>query len=498
MITVELEHAADFDGWRSNARRLVREGQAPEQVVWQFPGGNSDLFGDTGGSENRSGESGSGTNVGGNSLKVSRHFIDLARRVVCHQDPARFALLYRLLWRQGHGEAHLLHDVCDDDVHRAVTLGKSIGRDMHKMRAFLRFRRSNLPEVEHYHAWFEPDHHILRYNCDFFRRRFAAMNWSIATPEGSAHWDGEALRFGPAVDRDTLPDSEPMEDLWRTYFANIFNPARLRLDAMRSEMPMKYWKNLPEASLIAPLTRQASVRTAGMVAAAPTRAPRFAARALHVGKPSDEHSGKPGGVAAGTLASLAQELSSCERCAHACHATRAVPGAGASNSSLMLLGEQPGDQEDLRGQPFVGPAGQLLRELLLECGPQADNVYMTNAVKHFKFSVRGKLRLHQRPSEEDIAACQPWLQREIELVAPRVIVALGATAARALLGRPVKVQAERGHWLRFSDQCRLLITTHPSFVLRQHSAVARAAARESLQSDLRLASSFAAPSGRSL
>lgn len=132
----------------------------------------------------------------------------------------------------------------------------------------------------------------------------------------------------------------------------------------------------------------------------------------------------------------------------------------------MLVGEQPGDKEDRLGRPFVGPAGRLLDRALAEAGIEREKTYVTNAVKHFKFVPRGKRRMHKKPADAEIDACHQWLERELELVAPRLVVALGATAARALLGRPTPVEANRGRLLSLAGNIALLITVHPSALLR--------------------------------
>jgi len=170
------------------------------------------------------------------------------------------------------------------------------------------------------------------------------------------------------------------------------------------------------------------------------------------------------------------------------HAASNVPidlvGRGPINSPVMMVGEQPGDREDLRGRPFVGPAGQLLRDILADLAVNAEALYLTNAVKHSKFNVRGKHRLQQRPSIEDVAACQPWLEQEIQLVAPKLIIALGATAARALLGRSVRVLAERGVPIVRAGEATVFVTSHPAYVLRQRNAESQRRERQALQRDL--------------
>ena len=158
----------------------------------------------------------------------------------------------------------------------------------------------------------------------------------------------------------------------------------------------------------------------------------------------------------------------CRACPLFAHATQTVWGEGPIDAPLMLVGEQPGDQEDLQGRPFVGPAGRLLDRALAELGWDRSVAYVTNAVKHFKWvpAPRGKRRMHKTPAQREADACEPWLEREIALVKPQALVALGATASRQLLKRPVAVLRERGHWIERSDGLPVLITLHPSALLR--------------------------------
>jgi uracil-DNA glycosylase len=163
-------------------------------------------------------------------------------------------------------------------------------------------------------------------------------------------------------------------------------------------------------------------------------------------------------------------LNQCRNCSLWRHATQAVPGEGTAPARLMLVGEQPGDQEDLAGRPFVGPAGQLLDRALADAGIDRRDVYVTNAVKHFKYELRGRRRLHKKPAELEIAACRPWYESEVATVQPHLIVALGATAARAVLGRALPILANRGRLLEPEDEitpaARVLVTVHPSYLLR--------------------------------
>jgi uracil-DNA glycosylase family protein len=156
----------------------------------------------------------------------------------------------------------------------------------------------------------------------------------------------------------------------------------------------------------------------------------------------------------------------CRECPIGEFATQSVTGEGRTKARLMLVGEQPGDQEDLQGHPFVGPAGKLLDRALEQAGIPRDQVFVSNAVKHFKFELRGKRRIHKTPTQREAAACLHWLNDEIALVDPEALVALGATAARSLMGRAVPVMAERGRWLKREDGRKVLITLHPSALLR--------------------------------
>ena len=188
------------------------------------------------------------------------------------------------------------------------------------------------------------------------------------------------------------------------------------------------------------------------------------------------------------------ELDACRRCDLGAKATQGVAGEGPHGARLMLVGEQPGNDEDLRGRPFVGPAGQLLRTLIAEAGIPLQRVYITNAVKHFSFQLRGKRRIHKTPLPRHIAACNEWLEREIASLRPRVIVTLGATALRAVLGRAVGVGAARSQELARGDGTRIVATYHPSALLRAPDPESMARLRDALLSDLKRA--YEAATGR--
>ncbi|HEY0844287.1 MAG TPA: UdgX family uracil-DNA binding protein [Noviherbaspirillum sp.] len=193
----------------------------------------------------------------------------------------------------------------------------------------------------------------------------------------------------------------------------------------------------------------------------------------------------------GSLEEVRRAAQGCQACPLWTNATQTVFGEGPVPARVMLVGEQPGDQEDRKGHPFVGPAGQLLDRALAEAGLDRGQVYVTNAVKHFKWEPRGKRRLHKKPVDAEIAACHPWLERELALVRPSLVVAMGATAARALLERATPIEANRGRIMPFHEDRQILITVHPSYLLRVPDAF-RAEAYARFVRDLALAAGFSA------
>ena len=186
-----------------------------------------------------------------------------------------------------------------------------------------------------------------------------------------------------------------------------------------------------------------------------------------------------------SLSSLRKKAEGCRRCDLWQRGTQTVFGEGPAGARLMLVGEQPGDQEDLAGEPFVGPAGQLLREALVAAGLDPAEVYLTNAVKHFKWEPRGKRRIHQRPNREEVLACRMWLDEEIAALKPAMIVALGATAAGTLLGASARVTRDRGRFFPSTLAPLVAVTVHPSSILRSPDSESRRAARDAFVADLK-------------
>jgi probable DNA metabolism protein len=431
---VRLAAEDDFDGWRDAARGLATEGVPSQDVVWQVGEEAGDLFG--GGAPPLAAPA--------HSFPVPRAFVTLAESAICHRDPERFALLYALLLRVRE-QPGAMEDEADPLLRRVRALAKDVARDIHKMHAFVRFREVDAEGEPRFVAWFEPDHHIVRAAAPFFARRFATMRWSILTPELSAHWEGGSLAFGPGASKADAPDGDPVEKAWKTYYAAIFNPARLKVGAMVKEMPRKYWKNMPETALVGELIAGAQAREARMVEVSRART---------------------GSNALAAWQAVREEARGCTRCPLYACGTQTVFGEGPVDAPLMFVGEQPGDQEDLAGKPFIGPAGQLFDRALGDAGIDRGRAYVTNAVKHFKFERRGKRRIHSKPDAGEISACHWWLEQERTILRPALTVALGATAARSLFGKAVTISALRGRPQRAFDGGEAWVTVHPSFLLR--------------------------------
>ena len=440
----------DFLNWQQRARQLLMDDRPPHQIWWQVDN-----------TQKRGAAPSSAT-----AIRVPKSFLTQARAASCHCSDDRWALLYQILWRLTHGEGHLMQLGGDQQVAQLRKYAKAVSRDVHKMKAFVRFRAVDITGSEQRHiAWFEPDHYIVEYAAPFFQRRFANMCWSILTPYCCAHWEGSGkVWFSAGADKAAAPAEDVVEDTWRCYYRSIFNPARVKIKAMMAEMPQKYWKNLPESRLIPELIRDADKRVAIMATNANS------SEQLHCGPrpaaPAQTLDAAIKRSETGSIQQLALAAQNCRNCDLWQPATQTVFGEGPVPAEIMLIGEQPGDNEDLAGRPFVGPSGALLDHALAAAGLRRQALYITNTVKHFKFRASGKRRLHDRPREEEINACFPWLAAEIEQVQPRIIVCLGVTAAQAQLGAHVQVTPDRGKLFERHGR-HYLITVHPAYLLRR-------------------------------
>ena len=440
--------AASFADWRRAARTLLAQGVAPHEVDWATHG-EADLFGDD------TSASAIPDLAPSAALRVSSSLMSLLEAAACFRAPDRWALLYRILWRSQQGDATAM-SAADVDGARLHAMAKAVKREAHKMHAFVRFReRDPAAGDPRFIAWFEPAHDVLANAAGHFARRMGRASWLIVTPDGTAASDGETVRFGPA------PEGRPAEvdiddhgeALWLTYYRSIYNPSRLNSSAMEMHMPVRYWKNLPEGRLIP-----------GLISAASAGA-RRTGQAQGVGVRQGTQVRVEAAQAMPPRA-LPSALSQCRHCELWRNATQAVAGVGPVSAALMLVGEQPGDQEDLTGVPFTGPAGKVLDRALLDAGIDRKAAYLTNAVKHFKWEPRGKRRIHKTPAQREVDACNPWLKQELAAVAPVVVVALGSTALRSLTGRrDLSLTAVQGQVLEI-DGRRIVPTWHPSYVLR--------------------------------
>lgn len=455
MRTNSVRVGLDFAEWRSKVRALLEHGTNPRDVHFVDDcASQRSLFGASWATAPESRPR--------RPMSIPRRYLEVACRVIHHRSPQRFALLYRIAWRITQGDRGLLSRASDADVTRLRALDAEVRRDMHKMKAFVRFRRVGKAagdedprdgidaNVAEYIAWYRSDHRVVPLVADFFADRFRGMHWTILTPDASARWDGRVLSYGPGAERDEAlrrtPDGDELEELWRSYYRSIFNPARLKLRAMQAEMPRKFWSTLPEAQIIDGLIREAPRRVQKMIESQSVTAKAYV--------PSS----------AG-FEQLRNAVAACEACSLCTRGGGAVFGEGPDDADLMLVGEQPGDVEDQEGRPFVGPAGVELDRALAEAGIDRNRIYVTNAVKAFKYELKSERRLHKRANASEVEKCKPWLGAEIEALRPRVVVALGATAGLALAGRTVSVSRDGGP-LSLAGRARGWLTYHPAALLR--------------------------------
>lgn len=457
--------------WRREARRLAETGVPPEEVLWRVGHSSGDLFATV------SVRSKYATQ---RKIRFKKSALDTIERALCHSDPERFARAYATILRVSEGRVRW-GDRSDPSMARILAQAKAVARDIHKMHAFVRFRDVGEKNGRRaFAAWFEPEHPIVEAASPFFAKRFGDMDWVIATPEITARFQDGTLDFTETA--GAVPPEDATEELWRTYYASIFNPARLMVSAMQSEMPKKYWKNLPEAHLIPELIRTAPARAEKMRVALPTEPPaRRAAVARRMARRDDIP------VPDNTLTALKEAAKGCRRCALHGPATQTVFGEGPEDAALMIVGEQPGDQEDLAGKPFVGPAGAVLDEAFAIAGLDRSQVYLTNAVKHFKFTPRGRRRIHQRPDAGEVRHCRWWLEAERRLLRPELIVAMGSTAAKALTGSGSRLLERRGAIEQAEDGTPVMVTIHPPYILRLPSPGDRSRAHDQLCADLKTA-----------
>lgn len=491
-----LVEVVNFSQWRNEARRLLSDGVPPDAVQWRRHD-EGDLFGSAL-LEQDDAQDGSGDEkhmsgiarhspvlANGNAddraeaVQVSRELMSLLQQAACFRADDRWSFLYKVMWRWVLGE-HDVASAADVDGSRLHAMAKAVHREEHKMHAYLRFReRAETEGPPRFVAWFEPAHDVLPQVAGHFARRMGYASWMIGTPQGTMLWDGRKLHAGPPVMRGAADIDDDGEALWLTYYRSTFNPARLNAKAMQGHIPLRYWKNLPEGKLVP-----------GLISNAATGA-RQTGQAQEVGA----RSGTTIAVTPERAVPEREEpstLDQCRRCELWRNATQGVPGTGPENSRIMLVGEQPGDQEDLAGMPFIGPAGQLLDRALQQAALERRDVYVTNAVKHFKWEPQGKRRLHKTPGQREINACRYWLEQEIATVRPQIIVALGSTALKSVLQDAKASLTERLGAPFQKDGVWIVAVYHPSYVLRVPGEDAKARAFAAMVDGLKAARQLAA------
>jgi DNA polymerase len=426
MRQVVLENETDWDGWRRATRSMVLAGAEPETLHWRV-GGRAVALPDTSGTFN-----------------VPRRLVSLASLAIQARAADRFALLYRLVWRANTGDLPAEADSTDPDLRQAQSLAFSVRAEAHRMRTHLRFMPVEDADGERFLGWYEPAHFVLESNAQLIARHFPKQRFSIVTPDGSAHWDMEALHFGTGLRQ--AEDDATLSAWWDAHSAALLADTRTGT-------------SVPEAEAL-----DEAPRPPGQPPLGPVVLPLAADRAV---------------------LEASQEAEHCRRCDLHAAATQTVFGEGPAGASVMFIGEQPGDQEDVIGRPFVGPAGQMLDRAMEEAGIDRRTIYITNAVKHFKFTLRGKRRIHQSPDAGEIQVCRFWLDVERVQLAPKLLVLMGGSGARAVLGRPVAVTRERGRPFQLEDGQTAFITVHPSYLLRIPDEAGKAREYQAFVNDLR-------------
>jgi DNA polymerase len=484
MYLITLDSKTDFAGWRKAARALVLNEVKPSIVNWTVRGNEPERLEPPADQALQTPQGNFQSGFQG-SFNVSAKFVGLAQSAILHHDPSRFAILYRLVWRlRSHHD--LLNAATDPDVAQITAMAEAVHRDQHRMQALVRFREIGREQNSHYVAWFEPEHHIVEATAPFFASRFADMPWSILTSDVCAHWDGHAVSITAGISKAEAPTEDRLEEFWRRTYASIFNPARLKVKVVPTERPKQYWRNLPEASIIKQLIADTECWIGAGTPNAGTEPQQPPAPSMKRKSVSSTEN----------IETLREEAASCRACHLWKEATQTVFGEGPLAARIMLVGEQPGDKEDLAGKPFVGPAGQMLDRALQQAGVDRSKVYVTNAVKHFKFVPRGKIRLHQKPNTPEIKACRQWYERELAAIKPDLVVAMGATAAQCVFGKTTPVNKNRGRLIDLADGIKALVTVHPSYLLRLPDEDAKVREYERFVEDLRIAADLLRKSAR--
>jgi DNA polymerase len=428
MRRVVLANETDWDGWRKATRSMVLANVPPDEVRWSVRSHD---------------EEGDPLREEQGSFGVSKALVSLASLAIQAREPGRFGLLYRLVWRANAGE-RVLEKATDADAGHARGLAFAVRAEAHRMRTQIRYLPIEDNGGTRFLGWYEPAHYVVEANAQLIARRFPDHAFSILTPDGGTHWDGRELRFSAGVARSAVHDDAALRSWWHAHHAGLLRRARIGTSVPPAE-------ELDEAPR-------------------PPDRPALGAVVLPLAPDAP-------------LQDAMHEASDCRRCPLWEPATQTVFGEGPAHARVVFVGEQPGDQEDVIGRPFVGPAGQIMDRAMEEAGLDRRTVYITNAVKHFKFEPRG--RIHKTPEAPEIRACRFWLDVELVRLQPKLVVAMGGTAARAVLGRAVTITRERGRPIELGNGQTAFVTVHPSFLLRLPDEDAKAREYRAFVADLR-------------
>ncbi|MFT9257581.1 MAG: UdgX family uracil-DNA binding protein [Acetobacter sp.] len=466
MPEILLAHQVDFGTWRQAARAHAHAGTPPGELTWRvrrfdetFPTpAPADVL---------------PPEQGAAPFGVPRVLMQTFERAMQAHDPQRFELAYRLVYRIARGQIDLKNDQ-DPDLLVIHALADAVDAET---RLFRREFSAFTSEQTQRRWVFQPRHYVVEANAAFCVARNARL-WEIRTPYRRALWNGKKLFFGPGdseVERVPVQQWQPAgSGLWQDYPHTVLPPnlADVRAASTLAELAAQAM-DCRACSLWQPASRTVfgTIRLAS--------GPVLSADGDNLPVPEP-----PIGMTGGTVSADPGEAS-CGPGKAACAPHQAVRMPG-----LMLVGEQPGDQEDLAGLPFVGPAGQVLDNALAAAGFAREQIYITNAVKHFRFLLRNGRRVHQKAGEDSIQACRIWLDAERRLLAPVLTVMLGATAASSLLRRPVTISRERSRILTLDDGTNGLVTVHPSYLLRLPDEESRQREQARFVSDLTLARQF--------
>lgn len=486
MKSIRIEPS--FAVWRHIARALLQEAVAPHEVEWIEAGESAALL--TADGEPAFIETETETNANAEPATapaaptISRTLLAKLEIAACYRAPDRWAFLYRILWRWTQGQRSVV-SAHDADGARLAKRIEEVDKELQQMQALLRFRRRD-PSLgpPEFVGWFDPRHDVLERAAAHFAKRMGHSSWVITTPYGAAFWDGALLR----VDRTTDPEEaltslsstgeaatgDAAEALWLAYYESTFNPDYPCEPALPTDLPVRYWKPPADGNAAPPF---AVKPLAGIPQTAQAAQTGPAESVVSVPPPEP----KP---ASGVLASRPPpaSLAACKLCGLWRTKAKPIAGAGPVPAAIMLVGEQPGEQDALSGEPFRGAAGELLDDVLRRAGLERASLYMTNAVKHSKWEMletprqtaqgQAALRVHKTPAPNEVEACGYWLDAELQRVQPRAVVALGATALRALTRQPLSLSEYLGQTLSH-DGWLIVPTYHPAYALRTPDAKLR-------------------------